>query len=44
LGVDEAVRIANISFIQAKEEAAMALLNVKKKLLSSYNTENLEVA
>lgn len=44
LGVDDAVRIAKISFIQAKEEAAMALLNVKKKLLSSSDTENLEVA
>lgn len=43
LGSDEAVRIANISFIQAKEEAAMALLKAKKKTLLSSGSKNLEV-
>lgn len=32
LGVDEATRIVNISLIQAKEEALLALQNVKQKI------------
>lgn len=43
LGVDQTARIANISFIQAKEEAAMALLKAKQKLSLSSDESILEV-
>ena len=35
LGNEEATRIANISLIQAKEDAMAALLNTKQKILPS---------
>lgn len=43
LGNDEAARIANISLIQAKDEAAMALMKAKQKTLLSSESQNFEV-
>jgi hypothetical protein len=40
LGSEEITRLANISMIQAKEEAMTALLNTKQKLTESSATHN----
>ena len=40
LGVEESTRLANISLIQVKEEAIIALLNTKRKLNLSSTTTN----
>jgi hypothetical protein len=38
LGLEEETRLANISLIQAKEDAMMTLLKTKQKILSSSDT------
>ena len=40
LGQDEISRIANISLIQAKEDAFLALQKTKQKIESSFVTQN----
>jgi hypothetical protein len=43
LGENDAVRIANISFMEAKEAAAMALMKAKHKILSSSEDKKSEM-